>query len=777
MPVSAQPISRPESTVERERIVVHGVVQGVGFRPFVYRLAHELGVRGDVCNSDGRVVINAVASREVLTEFKMRLVDSPPPHAHPERIEFTKGTQREYESFAIVRSEELPRHGPPVFAIPPDLATCPECLQEMSDTNNRRYRYPFINCTNCGPRYSIVTDFPYDRGRTTMQHFVMCPDCAREYRNPLDRRFHAEPISCPNCGPQLSLHDSEGGAIALSQSDVLLRTCDALRDGAIVAVKGIGGFHLLVDARNNAAVSRLRERKAREAKPLALMYPSLEAIRADCHADEDEALLLSGAAAPILLLRRHRYPSSNWKIAEAVAPGNPLLGVMLPYSPLHHLILGNLGFPVVATSGNRSEEPVSFDNTEALARLHGIADLFLTHDRPIQRFVDDSVVRIVAGRPLLIRRSRGYVPTPITVPVSIPASLAMGGQQKSTIAIGSGNSVFLGRHIGDLESPQSVSAAIETVEDLSRQLRVSPEFIACDPHPEYQSTQIARRFKKPIQFVQHHYAHILSVMADNGIDTDVLGIAWDGTGLGEDGSIWGGEFLKANPQSFSRFAAMRDFTLLGGEKAIREPRRVAIALLYECYGPELWGQWDLVPLNTTPESERRVFEHMLHSGINSPKTSSMGRLFDGVASLLGIRHFSQFEGQAAMELEFCVDHSDEPEPYPFEVDQSECLRVDWRPMIQAVVANLKRGIPAGQIASRFHSTLAEVALQIAYAAREHDVVLGGGCFQNRVLLERTVSKLRDGGFRVWWSKQVPPNDGGLALGQIVALSHLSEARH
>lgn len=775
MPAIATPVYRPALNVECERIVVYGVVQGVGFRPFVYRLANELGVKGDVCNSDGRVVINAVATRGILAAFKSRLVSSPPPHALLDRIECTCGTLKEYDSFGISISDQRLMNGPPVFVIPADLATCADCLHEMYDPSNRRYLYPFINCTNCGPRYSIVTAFPYDRSRTTMQQFRMCPECTREYNNPLDRRFHAEPISCSNCGPQMSLCDADGCTIALSQSDILLRACEAIRSGGIVAVKGIGGFHLLVDARNEMAVARLRDRKAREAKPLALMYPALVTIKADCHVDEDEARLLTGAAAPILLLQRQRYPSSTWTLAEAIAPGSPLLGVMLPYSPLHHLILRNLGFPVVATSGNRSEEPVCFENSEALSRLHGIADLFLMHDRPIQRFVDDSVVRIAAGRPLLIRRSRGYVPTPITIPLRIPKSLALGGEQKHTIAIGSDHTVFLSRHIGDLDSPRSLSAAAATIDDLSHQLRITPDCIARDPHPDHRSVRIARSFDKPVQLVQHHYAHILSVMADNGIDKDVLGIAWDGTGIGDDGTIWGGEFLKANGLGFRRFASLSDFPLLGGEKAIREPRRIAIALLYECYGRKLWEKRSLAPLSATPESERRIFEQMMNSGIHSPKTSSMGRIFDGVASLLGIRQSSQFEGQAAMELEYSVDDGDDCEPYPFEIERSECLRVDWRPMVRAIVDNLEESTAIGQLASRFHSTLAEVALQIAYAAREHDVVLGGGCFQNRILLERTISRLRDGGFEVWWPKQAPPNDGGLALGQIVALNQFREA--
>ncbi len=756
-------------------IVVHGVVQGVGYRPFVYRLAQALGVRGDVRNSDGRVIINATATPEVLSEFQRRLRSDAPLHARPERIESALGGFGPYDTFRVVESDTASRSDSPVFAIPPDLAICPDCLRELVDSRNRRHRYPFINCTNCGPRYSIVTDFPYDRSRTTMRQFAMCTECAREYSDPSDRRFHAEPISCPNCGPALSLLDAEGSVLATDSEECMRRTCEAIRDGGIVAVKGIGGFHLLVDARNEAAVDRLRHRKSREAKPLALMYPSFDAVRTDCHVNDTEKELLESSASPIVLLIRRQNPLSAWTIANLVAPRNPLLGIMLPYSPLHHLLLHDLGFPVVATSGNRSEEPVCFENSEVLSRLHGIADLFLMNDRPIRRFVDDSVARVAAGRPLIMRRARGYVPTPLTVPVQLPNLLAMGGQQKSTIAVGCGNSVFLSRHIGDLESPMAASALTQTIDDLSGQLRISPDLVVCDAHPEYLATRVAHGLGRPTRVVQHHYAHIVSAMADNHIAAEVLGIAWDGTGLGSDGTIWGGEFLKADFAGFARFASLHQFPLLGGEQAIREPRRVAIALLHECYGAELWNNESLAPVDATPEPDRSVLIHMLSHGVNSPRTSSMGRLFDGVASILGIRQLSQFGGQAAMELEFAVGDSDNREPYPFEIERVDCLRVDWRPMMRAIIANLERNIPTGEIASRFHWTLAEIALQIALIARNHDVVLGGGCFQNRVLLERTIARLRDGGFDVWWPKQVPPNDGGLALGQIVAASQLTKA--
>lgn len=758
-------------------IVVHGVVQGVGYRPFVYRLAQALGVRGDVRNSDGRVVINAVAEPEVLDQFTHRLQSDAPPHARPERIESAPGGCGPYDTFRVVESDTASRSDSPVFAIPPDLATCPDCLRELFDSRNRRYRYPFINCTSCGPRYSIVTAFPYDRSRTTMQQFAMCPECAREYADPSDRRFHAEPISCPNCGPALSLHDAEGSVLASDSEECIRRACQAIRDGGIVAVKGIGGFHLLVDARNEAAVVRLRERKSREAKPLALMYPSLDAVRTDCQVDEAEKDLLECSASPIVLLMRRQDHTPASSIADSVAPGNPMLGIMLPYSPLHHLLMHDLGFPVVGTSGNRSEEPVCYENDEALSRLHGIADLYLMHDRPIRRFVDDSVVRVAAGRPLFLRRARGYVPIQITVSAPVPKSLAMGGQQKSTVAVGSGSSIFLSRHIGDLDSPMAAKALTQTIDDLSDQLCVSPEVVVCDAHPEYLATRVARTLGTPVRAVQHHYAHILSVMADNRIDAEVLGITWDGTGFGSDETIWGGEFLKADFEGFARFASLRQFPLLGGEQAIREPRRVAIALLHECYGAELWSNESLAPVNAIPEPDRSVLIHMLNHGVNSPSTSSMGRLFDGVTSILGIRQSSQYEGQAAMELEFAVGDSDNREPYPFEIERADCLRVDWRPMMRAIIANLGRNIPTGEIASRFHWTLAEIALQVALIARNHDVVLGGGCFQNRVLLERTIARLRDGGFDVWWPKQVPPNDGGLALGQIIASNQPIKAGH
>jgi hydrogenase maturation protein HypF len=771
MRTQSRTFRRGTPACEHDTIVVHGVVQGVGYRPFVYRLAHALGVRGDVCNSDGRVVINALASPDVLADFTRRLISDAPPHAHPERIERAIGRHGRYDTFRIVESDAVSRNESPVFAIPPDLATCPDCLRELFDSRDRRHRYPFINCTNCGPRYSIVTEFPYDRSRTTMGQFAMCPVCAREYRDPADRRFHAEPISCPNCGPVLSLHDEKGKQLTQDSETSIRLTCKSIRDGGIVAVKGIGGFHLLVDARNDAAVVRLRERKSREAKPLAIMYPSLMAIRMDCLVGDAELKLLESYASPIVLLTRRAASLSSWDIAESVAPSNPLLGVMLPYSPLHHLLLSDLGFPVVATSGNRSEEPICYENDEAFSRLQGIADLFLMHNRPIRRFVDDSIVRIAAGRPLILRRARGYVPKPIAVQTKLPNVLAFGGQQKSTIAVGCGSSAFLSRHIGDLDSPMAASALTRTIADLNNLLHISPKVIICDTHPEYLSTRLAHRTGKTTREVQHHHAHILSVMADNQVDTDVLGIAWDGTGLGDDGTIWGGEFLKVDKGSHSRFASLRQFPLLGGERAIREPRRAALALLHECFGDEFWNLHRLAPVADTTDADRRVITSMLTHGVNSPRTSSMGRFFDGIASILGLRQTAEFEGQAAMELEFAVADVDDDDSYPFAVERADCRRVDWRPMVRAIVANLDRNIPVGRISSRFHSTLAEIALQIAVSAGIRHVALGGGCFQNRVLLERTISRLRDGGFEVSWSRQVPPNDGGLALGQIIAASN------
>ncbi len=670
----------------------------------------------------------------------------------------------------------------------PDLATCADCLRDIADPANRRYRYPFTNCTNCGPRFTIIESLPYDRPRTTMKKFVMCEECAAEYHDPANRRFHAQPNACSKCGPQVKLWNAAGATLA-SQNDAMLAAAQIIRDGGIVAVKGLGGFHLMVDARSEQAVLKLRQRKRREEKPFALMYPSLEAILDDCECSEIETRLLRSPESPIVLVRRR----SRCALPQAIAPGNPYLGVMVPYTPLHHILLGDLGFPVIATSGNLSEEPICTDQTDALERLHGIADCFLVHDRPILRHVDDSIVREMAGRELVLRRARGFAPLPVTLPEDAPVLMAVGGHQKNTIAAAVGRQVFISQHIGDLETAQSLSS-FERVNAAFRQLyELKPAALACDLHPDYSSTQYAQGSGERVVAVQHHYAHALSCMAENELRPPVLAITWDGSGYGPDGTVWGGEVLRIVNGGYERFAHLRTFRLPGGEKAVKEPRRVALAILYEIFGEDAFSL-DLPPLRAFSPAEMRVLRAMLRGRVNSPVTSSAGRLFDAVASLVGIRQMCAFEGQAAMELEFAAGAPSEGAPhlpafsrcgtvnptsaaqmwgtsagdaaYPFEFRPGKpAMVLDWEPMIRSIIPG-QESPPI--VARKFHHTLACMMVAAARQAGERKVVLSGGCFQNRCLTETAIESLKNAGFQPYWHQRVPPNDGGLSLGQIAA---------
>ena len=595
-----------------------------------------------------------------------------------------------------------------------------------------------------------------------------------EYANPLDRRFHAQPNACPGCGPHLELWDSQG-RVQSSRHQALLAAADAIREGRIVAVKGLGGFHLIVDARSDKAVNKLRDRKRREEKPFALMYPSLEMLKEDCEVSEVEERLLLSPEAPIVLLKRKRAnPHSASRIPQSIAPGNPYLGVMLPYTPLHHLLLAELGFPIVATSGNLSDEPICIDECEALTRLDSVADLFLVHDRPIARHVDDSIARVMMGREMVLRRARGYAPLPIHFAQKLPALLATGAHLKSAVAISAGSEVFVSQHIGDLETSQAFDAFTRVISDFERLYEVRPESVACDAHPDYLSTKFAQKTGLPAHRIQHHLAHVVSCMAENEIEGPALGVAWDGTGYGDDGTIWGGEFLRVDCDSYQRVARLRVFRLPGGEKAVREPRRVAAGLLYEIYGDELFTMDDLAPVQAFSAQERALLKEMLKKQINSPLTSSAGRLFDAVAAIANLRQRTRFEGQAAMELEFAVDGLCTEESYSLRFAESEttdhqtALVIDWEPMVTEIIGEMNARLSIGHIAAKFHNTLAEMIVAAARHVGEERVALSGGCFQNKYLTERAVRRLQSEGFRPYWHQRVPPNDGGIALGQLVA---------
>jgi hydrogenase maturation protein HypF len=768
-------IRKIESVIEaqrvmRWRILIRGAVQGVGFRPFVYRLADELGLSGWVNNSLQGVCVEVEGGEDRLREFLARidrdrprpLIDAVQPHAVIDGLDRAEVEPTGEAGFAIRPSEGT---GPATALIMPDLGPCAACVSDVTDPTNRRYRYPFTSCTRCGPRFSIIEALPYDRATTTMKAFAMCAPCRGEYENPLDRRFHAEPNACPACGPRLEYWDADGRGLA-ARHDALLAAADAIRAGKIVAVKGVGGFQLLVDARDERAVVRLRDRKHRPDKPFALLFPSLDSVESACVISDLEASVLSSPRSPIVLLRARRGASS---ICPSVAPGNPLFGVMLPSSPLHHLFARELGFPVVATSGNLADDPICTREADALVRFRGLADGYLVHDRPIARHADDSVVRVVMGRELILRRARGYAPLVVEVGKATPGILAVGGHLKNTVALTMDRRVVLSQHVGNLDTEEARRVFRDVISDVERLHRTTPARVACDRHPDDAAARYAGQSGAPTVGVQHHHAHVLSCMADNEIAGPVLGVAWDGTGYGLDGTIWGGEFLLADETAFRRVGHIRTFRLPGAAQAVKEPRRSAIGLLYELFGDEVLAMTHLPPIAAYSGGEARVLTRLLASGVNAPVTSSAGRLFDAVASILGVRQRATFEGQAAMDLEYAADGTATEARYPFRLDErGSVLVADWEPMIRAILDDAARGAAVGRISAAFHNTLAEMMVAVARRVGRERVVLSGGCFQNARLAERAVARLAAEGFRPYWHRRVPPNDGGLALGQVVA---------
>jgi hydrogenase maturation protein HypF len=761
----------------RDRLEIRGAVQGVGFRPFVYRLADELGLAGWVRNAPHGVVIEVEGAAERVRAFRTRMRRERPPLSLIERVAVRRVPSSHATGFEIHVSTQ----GEPTALVLPDIATCPACLREIFDPANRRYRYPFTNCTHCGPRYSIIERLPYDRANTTMRMFPMCERCRAEFHDVRDRRFHAQPTACPACGPRLALWDAHGAVLA-SGDVALLAAAAAVRDGRIVAVKGLGGFQLLVDAGRDEAVRRLRLRKAREAKPFALMVTTPAMAGRYGRVQGVERRLLTSPQAPIVLLRR--MAAARREIAPSVAPDNPYLGVMLPYTPLHHLLIAELARPVVATSGNLCDEPICTDEGEALERLRDVADLFLVHDRPIARHVDDSVVTVTVGRELILRRARGYAPFPLRLAAPVPALLATGAQLKNAVAVSVGDKVFLSQHIGDLQSAQGRAAFERTIGSLCTLYDLSPRTIACDAHPDYVSTQYARRASGTVVAVQHHEAHVLACMAEHRLAAPLLGVAWDGTGYGPDGTVWGGEFFRITGAGTERVGHLRAFRLPGAERAIEEPRRAALGLLYELLGPAVVHRRELAPVAAFSAGELQPLLQMLARGTNAPLTSSMGRLFDAVAALLDLCQASRFEGEAAMAVEFTALRANRQapatvyalpimEPLPGEPRR---FTVDWAPAVRAMLEHVARGIAPSVIAAAFHAALAELLVRVARHVGERRVVLSGGCFQNRLLTERAVARLRGAGFTPYWHRRIPPNDGGIAVGQVVGAARLLQGR-
>lgn len=761
-------------TRQRVHVLVEGCVQGVGFRPFVYRAANACALGGWVCNSPEGARIEVEGAPEHLQRFATMLQTDAPPLVQISALQAHDVSVLGEETFYIRESEA---GGDLTSVILPDIATCPDCLQDVLDPANRRYLYPFTNCTSCGPRFSIVNALPYDRCNTSMHAFPMCPACQAEYDDPANRRFHAQPNACPECGPQVALWNAVGEEIA-SRHDALLQVVERIRNGDIVAVKGIGGFHLLADAAREDAVQMLRQRKHRYEKPLALMVPDVQWARTLCHCSPAEEALLLSVHAPIVLLARHK--AADWNLAPSVAGENLCLGIMLPYSPLHHILMRELGSPIVATSGNLSDEPICIDEHEALTRLSGIADSFLVHNRPVMRHVDDSVVRIFQGEPCMIRRARGYAPLPISWHEPLPPLLAVGAHQKNTIAITAGHHIITSQHIGDLNTLASMQAWNEVQQTLRKAYRSVPTHTVHDLHPDYAATREARSGTTPCMAVQHHHAHVLACMVEHGVNEPVLGIAWDGTGYGTDGTIWGGESLLVEGDRFSRAVSLQPFPLPGGEAAIQKNARIALGLLYACFGEDAFSMDWLPCLQVRSGQECGIDRTMLEKRINCPETTSMGRLFDAVASLIGLRHHVAYEGQAAVELEWLASDETLP-PYPVcwdkeaqhasSPDTIPAWRIGLKPLVEAILHDVQQGELRGRIVTRFHATLVQIARDSAMRFPGVPVIVNGGCFQNRWLLEHVVQALQDDDIRVYWPRAFPANDGGIALGQIAFAAH------
>ncbi len=754
--------------VEARRLQVNGIVQGVGFRPFVYQLAARYRLKGEVANTSAGVWIHVEGPVESLLAFEKDLAEKHPPLAHIVEVSSAPHPIQHHADFRITSSR-----GEAAMAtlISPDAAVCDDCLREMADPSDRRYGYPFINCTNCGPRYTIIDDIPYDRPKTSMRHFTMCALCQAEYDDPLDRRFHAQPNACPACGPRVSLRDSRRRPVRTA--DPIAAAADLIRQGQILAVKGLGGYHLAADARNAAAVARLRQRKLREEKPFAVMSPGLDVIRSYAVVEPAEEALLAGIQRPIVLLKKaHPFP-----LAEELAPSNPCIGAMLPYTPLHHLLLGCGFAALVMTSGNRSEEPIAIDNEDAFERLADIADAFLVHDREIYLRSDDSVVRRAAGETRFLRRSRGYVPVPVFLRQTLPPILACGAELKSTVCISKGGQAFMSQHIGDLENLATYEFFGQTIAHMQRILAVRPEIIACDQHPDYLSTRWADEQKHlPKVRVQHHHAHIVSCMAEHGLEGPVIGLSCDGTGYGPDATVWGGEVLVADARGFERAAHLACVPMPGSAAAIREPWRMAVSYLHDAYG-EGFGGVDLPVLREAGPDRVAVIREMIAKRINSPLTSSLGRLFDGVAAIAGLRSRVSYEGQAAMELEMAAAQAETDAFYEYAWEGAEPLRILPAPMVRGAAEDARMGRPAALISVKFHNTLirlmAELCDRIAGTHGVRRVVLSGGVFQNVRLLTGLIPVLQARGLEVFSHRRVPTNDGGIALGQAVVAAALS----
>ncbi len=753
------------------QITIKGLVQGVGFRPFIFNLASSLNLSGYVLNTTTGVFIEVEGDRVNINKFTEHVRTQPPPQSEIFEIQSKDINPAGYADFEIRESERPEERFVPIS---PELATCTECLSELFNPEDRRYRYPFINCTNCGPRFTIVKDIPYDRKFTTMSVFQMCEKCNAEYHYPADRRFHAQPNACHVCGPKLFLFDNK--MKEFPATDVISETCRLLKEGQIIALKGLGGYHLACDALNKDAVSKLRARKFREYKPFAIMVKDINTARDICFIDEKEEQLLSGVKRPIVLLKKR----PDAPVSEEVAPNQKYFGIMLPYTSLHHLLLAESGLILVMTSANTSSEPIVFKEKDAFDRLCNITDYYVIHNREIHIRTDDSVCRVELGKDVVLRRSRGYAPHPLLMKHPFAEQiLACGAELKNTFCLARGRYAFLSHHIGDLENLETLSSFENGIEHFKRIFNIEPSLIACDLHPEYLSAKYAHSLINIRKAgVQHHHAHIVSCMADNGLEGDIIGVSFDGTGYGLDGKIWGGEFLVCNYNGFQRAAHFEYFQLNGGEKAIKEPWRIAASFLYKIYGDDMMNL-DIDFVRSLDINKWQILQHMIAREINSPLTSSAGRVFDAVSALLGIRKEIYYEGQAAIELEMKADSSDNGR-YEFdckEHDGKTAIVLD--PLIRGVVTDIVKGVAVNAISARFHNTIADIVSAMCLKIKKHAginrVALSGGVFQNSLLMEKTSILLDENGFKVYTHHRVPTNDGGISLGQAVIANEIAKA--
>ena len=751
--------TRPDETLRRVRARVDGTVQGVGYRPFVYRLADELGIAGWVLNDERGVLVEAEGSPDAVEAFVARLSSDAPPLAEVRDVQAQAVDVVGTAGFEIVASE---RGGAATAPVTPDSATCADCLAELADPGDRRHRYPFLNCTNCGPRFTIVRGIPYDRALTTMAGFQMCDACRAEYGDPLDRRFHAQPNACSVCGPHVRLVEPDGAPVGGAEADPLRAAAQDLLGGTILAVKGLGGYHLACRADSEAAVAALRSRKHREDRPFALLVADVEAARRLVELSADEAALLTSRARPIVLARRR--PDAG--VAASIAPGAPDLGIMLPYTPLHQLLAADTGVPLVLTSGNLSDEPIAFDDDDARERLCRIADRFLVHDRPIATRTDDSVVRVVRERPLMLRRSRGYVPASLDLPVAATQGLlGVGAEQKNAFCVAKDGRAWPSHHIGDLKNYETLQSLEHGIAHFETLFEVTPAIVVHDLHPDYLSTRYALG-REDVQLiaVQHHHAHLAATLAEHGATGPAVGAIFDGTGYGHDGTVWGGEILVGGLDKVVRAGHLRPIRLPGGERAIAEPWRMACAWLTDMQVPLppafddiAQPRWDMVA-------------RMSLQGTGSPFTSSMGRLFDAVAAICGVRVEVTYEGQAAVEFEALADRAP-ADPYPLEFEhRGQTVALDPRPMIRAVLDDIAAGVPVSTVSARFHAGLARATADVLVIVAEREdlqlAVLSGGVFQNRLLLELTLDALQAAGLPVLVPQALPPNDGQIAFGQV-----------